>query len=445
MDTREIVLDVLLELERGKEYSNRLIRSVLDKYDYLPRQDKAFVKRLTEGVLERGLELDYILNLFSKTPVEKMKPLIRCLLRMGVYQICYMDNVPDAAACNEAVKLAGRKGFRNLKGFVNGVLRSVSREKGRIPYPDPEKEPVRFLSVKYSVPEFLAGLWLEEYGREETESLLAALLGVRPVSIRFRTSLGEEERKAYLARMEEQGVKAVPSPYLDCAWELTGLEGVQSLPGFREGAFTVQDVSSMLAVEAAGIGPEDFVLDVCAAPGGKSLFAAEKAARVLARDVSAPKLELLRENIARMGAENISLQEWDATGTDETMLETADVVLLDVPCSGLGVLGKKRDIKYHVTEESFRKLEELQKQIVEHSWRYVKPGGILLYSTCTIRWEENEEMCRFLCEHYPFDLESMEPFLPEPLAERGLAGYLQLLPGKDACDGFFFARLRRRA
>ncbi len=420
MNTRELVLEILLELGRGGAYSHVLIRSVLDKYDYLPAQEKAFVKRLAEGTIERGLELAYILNQFSKIPVKKMKPLIRCLLCMSAYQILYMDGVPDSAACNEAVKLAGKRGFQDLKGFVNGVLRSLIRGKGQIVYPDEKKEPAAFLSVRYSMPERIVRPWLHEYGYETTKSILKDMQEVHPVSVRFRSSL--------------EGV------YL-----LEQVEGVRSLPGYTEGAFTVQDVSSMLAVEAAGIKEGDFVLDICAAPGGKSLYAAEKAGRVLSRDVSPGKLELMEENRTRMGAQNMMLQVWDATAPDESLWESADVVLMDVPCSGLGVMGKKRDIKYHITEEGLQQLGALQKKIVENSWRYVRPGGILLYSTCTIRREENEEMCRWICESFPFTLESMEPFLPQMLAERVREGTLQLLPGRDACDGFFMARLRRRS
>lgn len=445
MNTRELVLEILLELGRGEAYSHVLIRSVLDKYDYLPAQEKAFVKRLAEGTIERGLELAYILNQFSKVPVKKMKPFIRCLLCMSAYQILYMDGVPDSAACNEAVKLAGKRGFQDLKGFVNGVLRSLIRGKGQIVYPDEKKEPAAFLSVRYSMPEGIVRPWLHEYGYETTKSILKDMQEVHPVSVRFRSSLDEKLRLGYIAQMNRLGVKVFPSPYLEGVYLLEQVEGVRSLPGYTEGAFTVQDVSSMLAVEAAGIKEGDFVLDICAAPGGKSLYAAQKAGRVLSRDVSPGKLELMEENRIRMGAQNMMLQVWDATAPDESLWESADVVLMDVPCSGLGVMGKKRDIKYHITEEGLQQLGALQKKIVGNSWRYVRPGGILLYSTCTIRREENEEMCRWICESFPFTLESMEPFLPQMLAERAREGTLQLLPGRDACDGFFMARLRRRS
>lgn len=426
-NTREIVLDLLLAAERGEDYSHRLIKAVLDKYDYLAAREKAFMKRLAEGAIERKIQLDYVLDQFSGVPARKMKPLIRCLMRMSAYQLLYMDSVPDSAVCNEAVKLASKRKFQNLKGFVNGVLRNLSRNKEQIRWPVREKEPDVWMSVMYSMPLWLVQLWNDQYGRERTVGMLEALSEIHPVSIRFRGSLDKTAVLGYIAQMERLGVQVTPSPYLPYAYLLEKAEGPASLPGYEEGAFTVQDVSSMLAVEAAEIKQGDFVMDICAAPGGKSLLAAERAARVLSRDVSEGKLALIEENAIRMQADNLTVELWDATVTDDTYMEKADVVLMDVPCSGLGVMGKKRDIKYHVTPQSLSEIVALQKKIVSASWQYVKPGGTLLYSTCTVRKEENEEMCSWICEEYPFTLESSR----------------QLFPGEDDCDGFFFARLRR--
>lgn len=426
-NTREIVLDMLLAIERGDDYSHKLMKAVLDKYDYLEAQEKAFMKRLAEGTIEQQLKLDYVLDQFSSVPVKKMKPLIRCLMRMSVYQILYMDSVPDSAVCNEAVKLASKRKFQNLKGFVNGVLRNIARNKEQIKWPDQAKEPDLWLSIRYSMPLWLVQLWQTQYGRERTLKMLEAIEKVHPVCIRFRTTLDKSARLGYIAQMEKLGVKVTPSPVLDYAYLLEKTEGIAALPGYEEGAFTVQDVSSMLAVEEAGIRNTDFVMDICAAPGGKSLLAAEKAKKVLSRDVSEGKLALIEENAARMQADNISVEQWDASVTDTQYIEAADVVLMDVPCSGLGVMGKKRDIKYHVTPEGLKEITELQRKIVAASWQYVKPGGVLLYSTCTVRREENEEMCAWICREFPFTMESCR----------------QLFPGEDDCDGFFFARLRR--
>ncbi len=429
-NAREIVLDTLLEIERNKVYSNQLLKAVLDKYDYLEGQEKRFIKRLAEGCIERKIELDYYLNQYSTVPVNKMKPLIRCLMRMGVYQILYMDSIPDSAACNEAVKLAAKRKFINLKGFVNGVLRKLAANKESLPLPDAQKEPLQYLSVKYSMPEWIVSLWLEEYGKEDTLTILEALSAIHPVSIRFRTDLSETECRTYIQAWEKQGAVVKESGILPYVYTLEGVEGISSLAGFREGAFTVQDISSALSVEATQLKETHICMDICAAPGGKSLLAAEKAKEVLARDVSEGKIALIQENGERMQLlDKISTEVWDATISDTSKYEFADVVLMDVPCSGLGVMGKKRDIKYHVTPQSLESLMELQKQIVESSWQYVKKGGILLYSTCTINRKENQDRVKWICESFPFTLEE----------ER------QILPGFLEADGFYYARLRRSA
>ena len=427
-NTREIVLDILLEIERNKVFSHQLLKAVLDKYDYLDGTEKRFMKRLAEGCIERKIELDYCIEQYSSVKINKMKPLIRCLLRMGTYQILYMDSVPDSAACNEAVKLAGKRKFTNLKGFVNGVLRKVAANKENIPMPDPQSTPVEYLTVKYSMPSWIVELWLKEYGWEMTCQILEGLLEVHPVSIRFAPAVSEEKRETYIKAWESKGIIVKQSPYLDYAYTLENMEGVAGLEGFEEGAFTVQDISSMLMVEAAGIKADDQCMDICAAPGGKSMLAASKAAHVLARDVSEYKTDLIRTNCERMGlADKVTVEVWDATVADSEKEAFADVVIMDVPCSGLGVMGKKRDIKYNVSQESIESLVVLQKMIVDASWRYVKKDGILMYSTCTIDPKENQDMVRYICEKYPFQLEEDK----------------QILPGLMQADGFYYARLRR--
>ena len=370
-NSREIVLDTLLALEREGQYSSRLLRAVLDKYGYLDVRDRAFIKRVTEGTLERQRELDYYLDHFSSVPVRKMKPLVRCLLRMSVYQLVYMDTVPDSAVCNEACKLAAKRKFGNLRGFVNGVLRNISRGRENLPLPDEAKEPVRYLAVKYSMPDWLVELWLAEYGREITKNMLEGLLAIHPVSLRLRGNLTEEEREKLLSGLRERGVGLRESSYLSSVYLAENSGDLTELPGFAEGQWIVQDVSSALAVLAAGVKEGDLVVDACAAPGGKTLLAAEGAGRVLGRDVSEEKAALIRENAVRMKAENLEIQVWDARVQDPSLLGKADVLLLDVPCSGLGVLGKKRDIKYHVSPEGLRELTKLQKEILRACAGYV--------------------------------------------------------------------------
>lgn len=446
-NTREIVLDMLLATEREEAYSHQIIRAVLAKYDYLGIQEKAFIKRLFEGTLERRIELDYRLNAISSVPVKKMKPLIRNLLRLSTYQLLYMDGIPASAAVNEAVKLCGKRKFQNLKGFVNGVLRKMAAEGGSITMPSEEKEPEKFLSITLSMPEWIVRHFLSRYSYQKTKSLLTGLLRVRPVTIRFAGTLTAQKKEELLEDMRKKGIVVHGHPFIREAYYLENCENIASLAGFSEGYFTVQDASSMLAVAAADIKSGDKVLDVCAAPGGKTMLAAEYAGadgHVEARDVSAVKTEQIQENISRMRLTNVSVREWDATVPDRDAAESADVVLADVPCSGLGVMGKKRDIKYRQREEALTGIVSLQKEIVRQAASYVRPGGILLYSTCTINPAENEEMTEWICRELHFSLEPVSGFLPAlPDSKTAEKGYMQLLPDVHDTDGFFFARLRK--
>jgi 16S rRNA (cytosine967-C5)-methyltransferase len=432
MNSREIILDILLEISGQNEYSNILITAVLNKYDYLEPREKAFIKHVAEGTLERRIQIDYVLNRYSKVPVRKMKPLIRELLRMSVYQILFMENVPDAAVCNEAVKLAKKRKFQTLQGYVNGVSRTIVREKDKIPYPEREKDTVRYFSICYSMPEWLVRHFQKAYGDEKTEKILQGFLERQPVCVRIDENLEEETGKEILDAWRRDGVKVKSHPALSYAFLLEGTEGISRLYGYQEGYFTVQDVSSMMVVEEAGIQTGDVVLDVCAAPGGKTMHAACKlhgTGQVIACDVTEYKTQKIEENCERLGYENVTVRVQDARVFDETLEGKADVVIADVPCSGLGVIGKKQDIKYRVTEESLQQITELQREIIRNVVRYVKPGGTLMYSTCTINAGENEKMVEWICEQFAFEKNRM----------------VQLLPGIDETDGFFYARLRRNS
>jgi 16S rRNA (cytosine967-C5)-methyltransferase len=459
-NVREIVLDLLLSLEKDKGMSHRLISDVLSKYDYLDVKEKRFLKRLAEGTLERQIELDYYLDHYSNLPVRKMKPLIRCLLRMSVYQILYMDSVPDSAACNEACKLAERRKFQSLKGFVNGVLRRISREKEALPLPD-RKNVLEWLCVKYSMPELIVREWLAEYGEAMTEKILQGLLEIHPVSLRMIETLSDEEMATIDKRLQAAGVRTEKSPYDARILLARDLEGAESLSDFQEGRLTVQDASSVLAVKMAGIQKGDLVVDACAAPGGKSILAAElvgKTGKIICGDLTSQKTDRIAENIDRLGSSNIEIREWDAREPMPQWIGKADVLLLDVPCSGWGVMGKKRDIKYHATEQGISELEDLQKAILRGASQYVKPDGILLYSTCTVRKQENRDMVAWILENLPFVPEPICEKLPEAVLvgvreeKQAFLGkdsaaedcFAQLLPGVLQMDGFFFAKFRRK-
>lgn len=458
-NTREIVLDMLLTLEKENEFSHVFIRSVLDKYNYLENRDKAFIKRVCEGTIERKIELDYYLNSFSKVPVNKMKPLIRNLLRMSVYQLLYMDSIPDSAVCNEACKLAGKRKFQNLKGFINGVLRNIAKNRESLPMPDEGKERISYLSVKYSMPIWIIELWMDEYGLDTTEQLLKGLLEIHPVTIRFPKGVSADEREKCLSGLHDKGMETEESKYLPGVYTVRNADGIAMTEGFLEGKYTVQDVSSALAILAADIKPTDVVMDLCAAPGGKSILASEYATKVISSDVSEAKTEKIEAYMDRMHVTNMTVRVHDATVYDETYKEAADVLILDVPCSGLGVMGKKRDIKYHASPEGLESITKLQKDILLGSYRYVKPGGTLLYSTCTIHRGENQKMVQWILENLPFEPIEINGRLPEALTgelnavcpeeKRGdnssaQRAWVQLLPGVNQTDGFFFALLKRK-
>ena len=315
MNLREIIIEILLELERTDGYVNLLLADVLEKYDYLEPREKAFIKRVTEGSVERKIQIDYVLNGISKVPVKKMKPFIRALLRMSAYQLLFMEAVPDAAVCNEAVKLAKKRKFGSLQGYVNGVLRNLSRQKGAVAWPDAGKNAAEAFSVLYSMPLWLTEYFLRLYGLETTEKMLRDFLERKPVTIRLEEGLTIDERNALLASWEQKGIAVKKHPYLSYAVQIEKAEGIRHLPGYEEGFFAVQDVSSMLAVEAAGISKGQTVLDLCAAPGGKSLHAASKLAdtgSVLSFDITEAKLLRMEENRRRMRRENMKTAIGDA-------------------------------------------------------------------------------------------------------------------------------------
>ena len=444
LSDREIVLGLLMDITEHDVYSHIALGNVLSKYQYLDKKERAFITRVTEGTLEHLIELDYILSQFSKVKVKKMKPVIRNILRSAVYQLKYMDSVPDSAVCNEAVKLAVKKGFAPLKGFVNGVLRSAARGIDAVEYPSGL---VEALSVRYSMPEWILKMWLEEYGRETVEMMLADFQKEKPLTIRCNISRCQPAELE--ARLEKEGVQAVGHPYLSYACRITGYDYLGDLESFREGLFAVQDVSSMLVGEIADPKPGDYIIDVCAAPGGKSIHLADRLAgtgHVEARDLTEYKTALIRENIDRMGMKNITAVQMDASVQDASSVSKADIVIADLPCSGLGVLGKKTDLKYRVTEKQLEDLVRLQRSILDVVCGYVKPGGVLIYSTCTINRAENQENVKwFLAEHPDFAPEQLKESLCAQLQGAvGEDGCLQLLPGVHDSDGFFIARLRKK-
>lgn len=446
INTRSIILDILTEINEKGAYSNQVLGAALSKYQYLSHTDRAFISRVVMGSVERRLTLDYIADRFSKTPTAGMKPVIRNILRMSIYQLLYMEGVEDFAACNEAVKLADKRGFRGLKGFVNGVLRTIARSKDTLPMPDGQKIS-EFLSVQYATPEWIVRKWMEQYGRENAVRILASQYEERPLTIRCNVArITPEELEE---RLGAQGISAYRLPDFPEALEIADYDYLEKIKEFREGLFSVQDVSSMFVARAAGLKRGDYVIDVCAAPGGKSLHAAELLADsgfVDARDLTPAKAAFIEENIERLGLTNIKAAVRDATARDESSVGKADVVLADLPCSGLGVIGRKPDIKYNASPEGCAALAKLQREILTVVSEYVKPQGTLLYSTCTLNSEENIRNASWFSEQFDFEPIPFAEALPKSLCpDTAKQGYAEFLPGVTGnLDGFFIAKFRRK-
>ncbi len=445
LTARDATVKMLLEVCKDKQFSHVVKGKYLVKIE--EKRERALATRLFEGCLERLIELDYIIDSFSKTPVRKMKPAIAAILRMTVYQLLYMDKIPDGAACNEAVKLAKKYGFAGLSGFVNGVARNIARAE-EISYPDAKKDRKKYLSVKYSMPTMIVEQMCKQYGEAVAETVFAAFLQAESsVSVRCMTHFTSTKELKNL--LSDADVIAEEGFYSRDALRLSGIDSPERLPGFSEGAFYIQDESSMQAVLAAGLTGNERVLDLCAAPGGKSMMAADILSAkgkgtVEARDLTGAKVQLLRENKERCRMENVTIRQADATVFRSEDEESYDVVLADVPCSGLGIIGKKPDIKLFMTTEQEEELCVLQKQILKNAVRYVKPGGTLIFSTCTLNKEENMGGYEFLKDKCGMVPESLEPYLSEKLhTETTKDGYLQMIPGVHKTDGFFVARFKK--
>ena len=440
-DERDIVLDILMDIETNNTFSNIALNKALKKKQFIEKNKRAFITRLSEGVVETRLKLDYIINQFSKTKINRCKPMIRCILRMGVYQILFMDSVPDSAACNESVKLAKKHNFSTLSGFVNGVLRSISRKKNDIKYPSRETDMEEYLSVEYSMPKYLIRK-IKEFYPDKNIDILKGTFYERPTSIRVNeTLIKKDELKKQL---EAEGINASDGNYDDKAILIKNYDFIRKISGYKKGYFTVQDESSMCAIRDAfnninKIDDDFLALDVCAAPGGKTTAALEYMdgrGRLYSLDISEEKLELIDENTERLGFNNVKTACHDATEGFENLenyytdgLDNGfDLIIADVPCSGLGIMGRKNDIKYHVTEEQLENLEQLQKGILDNVCKYIKDGGILLYSTCTINPNENEKTVDFFLDnHKDFKLIKQRLFLQ----------------GIDSCDGFFYTIMKK--
>ncbi|MBO4389857.1 MAG: 16S rRNA (cytosine(967)-C(5))-methyltransferase RsmB [Lachnospiraceae bacterium] len=449
-NVREISLEVVTAVMEQGGFIHLTLARALEKYDYLDPRDKALITRISSETVENCILIDAVLDRFSSVKVRKMKPFIRSLLRISTAQILFLNGIPHSAVCNEAVKMASAHGFRTLKGFVNGVLRSICREKdanGLTEFLQSED-----LALRCSVPKWLFDRLSKVYTKEQMEKMLLSDASGREVTVHILTS--RKSVSEIMKLLEEDGVAFRRDPDFEEILYLTISEKpLSELTAFAEGYLQVQDKSSILAgIAAASLlkDPENSIcLDLCAAPGGKSIALADHLkgnSRLLSMDLSEDKCELIRENADRTDSRRMEVICRDASVPDEERKEIADLILCDVPCSGLGILRKKGDIKYHLTEERLASLDELQKQILKNAYYCLKEGGALLYSTCTVLPEENDLQREWILQNFP-DLEpvSLEGVIPACYGEGSLKeGRLQLLQGIHDTDGFYFAAFRKK-
>jgi len=526
---RQIALECLVKYERGGSsggltaaYGNFLSQALNDN-DLLPRRDKAFIKSLVLGVLKLLPYLDELISRNSLKPNSRLKPVIRCILRMGIYQILE-TNVPARAAIDESVELAKENGFAGLAGFINAVLRNVSatdlsRETVQKPigmgkadcpktsnsehssevsaalddfvcpsayiyrrvdgfsdslkdiYEQPDSLCTRNICLPSmfddrssrtvcrkgrpkdasgQLPQWLAEMLTAQYGMEVCERYACAILEPSPICLRPVPALCANPRKIgqWLTDCADALVEMIPHPYSENMFVLKRFEKITKIPGYQEGLFFIQDFSSYLAVLCAGIKAGDLVADVCAAPGGKAIFAAalcSPGGHVYAFDKTQAKIKRLSENAVRMKIGNITCAVADASGPDFSRRQTFDAVICDLPCSGLGVVAKKPDILRNMNPEKIASLITLQRNILARAQSLVKPGGSLLYSTCTINKDENIGNANwFLGKFSSFAFCGIDSYLPKELCcESSQKGWLTTLPGTHKCDGAFMARFVR--
>ncbi len=398
VNVRELVLKALYRIAIDEAYSNQALKEILSHKE-MDAKNRGFATELLVGVVRNQMKLDYIIAKFSKIKLKKLSPWVHQILRMGVYQIVCMDKVPESAACNESVKLARRYAHGAAQGYINGVLRNVAREKENFEYP---VDPMERMSVVYSCPLWLTEKLVSQYGIDGCEKILKASHQKYPVSIRvnrLKTTPGELQEE-----LNQEGILTEMDP--DMPWRLwvTGALDIQKSKAYQNGKYTIQNMSSMAAVEALSPKPGDTVMDLCAAPGGKTTFAAEmmeNKGKILAMDIHLHKTELIEKSAKRLGISIIETKAGDASVFMPEWEVRADRVLVDAPCSGIGVIHKKPDIKWRRKEEDILALCEIQKGILETASKYVKVNGVLVYSTCTILEEENQRQSAAFLERHP--------------------------------------------
>lgn len=439
---RRVALQILKDVNQDARFANISLKENMRNHP-LDARDTAFVSRLVYGTLEKQITIDLILDKLAN--MKKLNFWVRNILRMGAYQILYMDKVPDSAACNEAVKLCRAYGFSGLQGFVNGTLRNLSRNKDELLKPEESLPIDEKLSFKYGFPQWLTEKWLVDYGPDTTEAIMKPMDEDGGVSI--RVNVNKISPASLKKKLQESGMKVQGGFHMEEALRISAMGDLEKNSLYKEGLFTVQGESSMLDTYITDPKPGELILDACSSPGGKATHMAERMlgkGQIMAWDIHAHRLDLINRNIRRMRAKIIEPMLMDAAVFHSQFKEKFDRVLVDVPCSGLGTINNKPDIKLKITPKALKKLPALQRKILDVCCEYVKPGGVLVYSTCTLNLEENQNLIwDFLECHQQFKLEDPSPFVPDNLKDAVKDSMIQLIPSLHQMDGFFISRMRR--
>lgn len=433
VSARGLALEVLIKAESGGQYSNIIIDKALDGCS-LGDADKRLFTATVMGVIERKITLDYYIDALSEHS-ERIDPQTRAVLRIGLYQLMFLDRIPKYAAINETVAIAPRRS----RGFVNAVLRGYLRRGDGIGLPDAESAPLEYLSVKYSFPVHMCKIFVDSFGRERAERMFERFNETPELTLRINTL--KVSRNDYADILSRAGIRYELTEGSPCGIRVFGVP-FGMLPHFEDGFFFIQDEASQICVEAFGAKEGMLAIDCCACPGSKSFGAAismHNRGRVISRDIHASKLSLVCEGARRLGIDIISVAEGDARHIDDALIGAADLVICDVPCSGLGVIGKKPEIRYKDMSQSER-LPSVQSDILNTASRYVKRGGTLMYSTCTVLSCENGDVIdAFMAEHSEFEAVD---FSVGGLCSQN--GRLSLYPDIHKTDGFFIAKMRRK-
>lgn len=442
MNEREVALNLISDILNEGAYNNIILRRFFNRNKTLSTVERSFITEVVNGTLRNLIHIDYIIDFFSKTKTKKMKPVVLNILRISVYQIMFMDRVPASAVVNEAVKIMKKRGIGGLSGFVNGVLRGIIRGLENVEYP---KEPIDFLAVKYSYPKWIIKYWLEEIDIEEIEKICIENNKAPRICAYINTL--RIDKKSLKKIFAEDNITFSDGKLAKNAIYFSKTSDIAQLKAFKNGFFHIIDESAALCALVANPKAGETLIDVCAAPGGKSFTCAyimENKGKIYARDIYEHKIDLINDGAKRLGIDIIESQLKSAEIKYEQDAEKADVVIVDAPCSGLGLLRKKPDIKYDKTMEDVESLAKLQRDILSVAQSYVKKGGVLLYSTCTISKKENIENVRWFCENFDFKLDDLTPFIGEHFDNEQLKkGYIQIMPHMYSTDGFFIARLRK--